>query len=253
MSDMRGAAGDGDHGGALILVLVLTGLLSALGAGLITLVSTERTIAGNVQFGTNVQYAADAMAERAIADLAQRADWTPVLSGVDRSSFVSASLAPVTSWRVRLDLLQLTADLQRQPTLGGASGANAPIWRLFAWGAMDDLIGGSGRDSQAYLVAWVADDEADQDSDPSADTNGCVQVQVEARGFGGLRKSVRLVLKRSESHSSVTEGGTATGGTADGGDTGDLARDLPEDTGALGPEVRPPGGLRLLSWRDDER
>lgn len=237
----------------MILVLVLTGLLSALGVGLATLVGTERTIVGNVLFGTSLQYAADAMAERVLADLAERADWTAVLAGIERSSFVSASLNPMTPWGQQLDLSQLTADLQRQPSPGGATSGSVPTWKLFAWGAMDDMVGGSGRDTQAYVVAWVADDESEQDGDAGTDTNGCVQVAVQAYGFAGLRKAVRLVVKRSASHTSVTGGGGAASGAAEGGDIGDLARDLPEGTGVLEPDAGPAGGLRLLSWRDDER
>lgn len=232
--------------------MVLTGLLSAVGLGLVALVSTERTIVGNVQVGMDVRYAADALAERVIAELADWPDWSPALAGLDRSTFASASLSPLTPWRQRLVLTQLTADLQRQGNLGGATGANVPVWQLFAWGSMDDLVG-EGPSTQAYVIAWVADDESEQDGDPTRDANGRVQVQVEARGLGGLRSSVHLVLKRRDADSSVTGGRASTGETSTEGDSDDLARDLRDWTSGRESVVGPTAGLRLLSWRDDER
>jgi hypothetical protein len=102
-------------------------------------------------------------------------------------------------------------------------------------------------------VAWLADDEAEADGDATRDTNGCVQVQVEARGFAGLRKSVHLVLKRSDSHSSVIDEDGAADDAVAGGESGDLARDLREETATSERDARLAGGVRLLSWRDDER
>ena len=225
-----------DEGGTLLLVLILTGLLSAVGLSLVTLVGTERTIAGNVRLTTDVQYAADALAERVLVELAARPDWSPILAGLDRSAFFSTSLDPVTPWRQRLSLVQLTTDLQRRGGLGGATGASAPVWRLFESGSMADLVGG-GPAPHAYVVAWVADDESDQDVDPTTDANGCVQVQVEARGFGGLRRSVHLVVKRQGGDSSVTGASACADDSAAEGESRDLARDLPAESGGSEPVV----------------
>lgn len=243
----QGARAASDTGGALILVLVLTSLLSALGLALITLIGTERTIAGNVQSGHSVRYAADALAERVVADLERQSDWTAVLSGAVRSAFFAGSLRPQTSWHEVLDLTRLTADLQRQTDTGRPLGPNAPRWTLFASGTFDDLVSGTGRDFPAFLLAWVADDDGDGDGNAGVETNGLLQVRIEARGFGGLRRAVHLVLKRSGADSLVTPGDAASGRASGPVLSSELARNLPDGVGDTAAARGP--GVQVLSWR----
>ena len=85
------------------------------------------------------------------------------------------------------------------------------MWRLFGYAPLDTLLdaagpgasgaagtgtgtgsgSGSGADSTLYTVAWVADDPADGDGNPSADANGRVTVRVEA--FGPFRSRQALI------------------------------------------------------------
>ena len=72
-------------------------LMSALGAALVLLTSSETLIAASYRRGVEALYAADAMAERALHDL-EPLDWGLVVSGAVRSSF--GTTTPGTTARV---------------------------------------------------------------------------------------------------------------------------------------------------------
>jgi hypothetical protein len=238
----RTSAGD-DRGSVVLLTLIVGCLLTALATSLATLASTERVISSNYQRGQQTIYAADALVEFAIGELINRGDWTPVVSGAERSAFYDGTLTPTTGWRTTVDLARLTATLQ-QHTDTSYSGVDTPRWQLFASGPLDRLAG-SNRPALAYLAAWVADDGADGDGDPAADANGLVMLRVAAFSVGGLRRSFQLVLKRPAGDSSVTspESGGEAGSEAP---QAALARFLPYSESPSASA----GGVTVLSWRE---
>jgi hypothetical protein len=179
-----------DDGSALILALMAAVLLALLGAGLVLLGSTEGAIAANFRASFEARYAAEAAAERALQDLLRVDAWSDVLSGAAPSSFVDGTLTPVLASGQPLDLAGLTTGLQRESDLVSSWGANNPQWRLFLYGPLSAVTGTGPVQSPAYLVAWVADDPAEIDGNPFADSNA--RITLIARAIG-LFQSTRLV------------------------------------------------------------
>jgi hypothetical protein len=188
----------GDRGSALILVLIASGLLAALGVGLLMLGSTDGMIATNFRTAGEALYAADAVAERAIQDLVLVANWSDSLSGTTPSTFVDGTLTPTLASNQPLDLTALTADLQRQSDASASWGPNNPRWRLFAYGPLSQINGTSLIQSSAYVVSWIADDPAETDGNPLSDTNAMVTLRARAFGLFGSTRGVDVALVRTE-------------------------------------------------------
>ena len=74
-----------EDGSALLIVLTLTLLFSALAIGMTTVVSVDGTVARRFADGVEALYAADAGLALVVAELRERPDWSPVLAGASRS------------------------------------------------------------------------------------------------------------------------------------------------------------------------
>ena len=189
-----------DAGIALLLVVISLALFLAVTAGLVLMSSMEMRMAGAERARHAVRGAAEVALERALQELAIAADLNEILAGSVRSGVAGADLAPdVGEWGV-LDLSALTDGLQRETAAANQWGADGQVWRLFGYAPLDVLLdaaglGASGADVSAgspfYTVAWVSDDPADGDGNPSADANGRVTVRAEA--FGPFRSRQALV------------------------------------------------------------
>ena len=190
----RSSSSETDTGAALIVALLLTVLMAALGLGLVELASTERLIAANFRAGQQAGYAADAAVERSLEDLRPLPDWSGVLAGSTVSSFRDATLVPTLATGRTLDILAETAVLQRVSDARHALGADDPVWRLFAYGPLDALVS-SGPPSSAYVVVWVADDRTETDGNPLADSNG-VAVLVARAWVGRAVRTVEVALAK---------------------------------------------------------
>jgi hypothetical protein len=194
---------------AIIVALMATLLMSALGAALVLTTSSEALIAANFRNAQEAVYAADAALEVSMDDLATAADWNAILDGSTQSVFVDG--AP-SGFRTLADgsLLDLTEMLNmtncRKATPCSASdltantarrpwGANNPVWRLFAYGPFSSLLPAGRIDSSYYVVVMVADDP-----DP-----GPGVLLLRAEGFGP--RGVHQVIE-----STVGRPGTASAG-----------------------------------------
>jgi Tfp pilus assembly protein PilX len=213
-----------EDGIALIVALLATLVLSALGLSLMVMASTETLIAGNYRDGVEAFYAADAGLERAIPELALVPDWSAVLSGAGvrsaaPSTFTDANQSAVLADGRTLDLVKTTNLLncphvfppaatpctaeQMDHSAGTrAWSGNNPRWRLYANGPLAAI--GAGIDSPFYVAVWVADDPAETDSDPARDGTdpsnpgtGILQVRSDAFGAGGSRRAVEATLART--------------------------------------------------------
>jgi hypothetical protein len=235
-----------ERGIALILALVLLCLVAALGAALVGLTTTERAMAGNQAGSVRARYAADALAERVVLDLASAPDWTAVLSGSSLSSFLDLAAATGTPGLDLVDVPAVTTALQGATDGASIVGADTPVWRLVAAGTLAGLTGLPRAGPPLFLAAWVADDPADADAAPAADANGIVQIRADAFGAGGLRQGVQITLRRGAVYSPETPAGAAAGGDP-AQDIGGLAPIMPDETGA---PALPAGAVRVLTWRD---
>lgn len=207
-----------ERGVALIIALMATMLLTALGMTLVLMSNTETLISSNYRNSQEALYAADAAVERVVQDLLLIPRWNDILAGDTATSptcsgispFYPKSLTPsgfidstttisVPDTNQTVNLLSATCNLQVATNGTAIWGTNNPTWRLFAWGKMRDMLPNNVIDSEMYLAVWVADDPADNDGDPSNDSNGVLTLHAEAYGPGGTRKTVEVTVAKTDS------------------------------------------------------
>jgi hypothetical protein len=191
----------GEEGTALIIALMAVMLLTALGAAVIMVTNTETRISANYKNSTEALYAADAAVERVVQDLLMVPRWNDILTGTSQSAFVDGGMGDVKTLPGggTMTLNAATAQLQADSDASAQWGANNPQWRLFAWGPISDMVPNSTIDSPMYVAVWIADDPAEADGDPTADTNGTLTLHAEALGPMGTRKVIEVTVARTSS------------------------------------------------------
>jgi hypothetical protein len=210
-----------ERGTALFIAITLVLMLVAIGAAVSVSSRTELLIAANFRQSREALYAAEGAIALAIRDLGGIADWSAVLSGAVASSFTDGAaigtrnLPGGDTVTLCCTAPSLTADVQRRAHGGRTWGADTPQWLLFAWGPAAGWLPAGRIDSPIYVAVWLADDPADNDGNPAADSNGIIELHAHALAPGGGRRVVEVTVERP-----------ATG---------------------AGPPVP---GLRIRSWRD---
>ena len=204
------------RGIALILVILVTSFLSAIGLGLALIVLMDRLATGNLRGSVAMLYAADAAIELATRDLAQIADWNLVLSGAVRSPFADGEPSgdraipgggaiDLTTETNQLNcgrdsdctLAQIEANTRQRPW-----GANNARWRLFAYGPVGNIVH-FARPAPCYLAVWFADDAREDDEDPLSDAgpqspgHGVLRVRAAAYGPLGTRRAIEAEVVRT--------------------------------------------------------
>jgi hypothetical protein len=182
-----------DNGAALLLALVATALVLALGLGLVTIASIDTAMAGGARADARSLEAADSAAERALQDLEHLDLWTLALSGASRSAFALGPTVVSVPNRGLVDLAAVTASLQEVSDTFARQGTNNPVWRLFAWGWLGEATGDSA-DGLPFAAVWVYDDLSEADNDPEADSNGRLGVHAIAFGPLGAERAVDLLV-----------------------------------------------------------
>ena len=199
----------GEQGTALVIALMAVLLLTALGAAVVMVTNTETNISANYKNSQEALYAADAAVERVVQDLLMVPRWNDILDGTSQSAFVdgSAATAKTLPGGGTLTLCAAapcavntaTGQLQADSDLSATWGANNPQWRLFAWGPINEMLPGNAIDSPMYVAVWIADDPAEGDGNPAADTNGTLTLHAEAFGPSGTRKVIEVTVARTSS------------------------------------------------------
>lgn len=198
------------EGSALIIALMAMMLLTALGAAVVMVSTSETRIAGNYRDSQEALYAADAAVERVVQDLLLVPRWNDILGGTTQSSFASGSSTSAitlpTGGTVTLCCGANTATGQLQGDTDSLNlwGPNNPQWKLFAWGPLSDMLPNFQIDSPMFVAVWVADDPADGtggivDGNPLADVNGTLTLHAEALGPSGTRKVIEVTVARTSS------------------------------------------------------
>jgi hypothetical protein len=205
------------RGIALILAILVTSFLTAIGLGLALIVMMDRLATGNLRGSVAMLYAADAALELAARDLSQLDDWSLALSGQSRSAFADgepSGVRPVPGGT--LDLTEATNRLNcgraascTEAEMNANSrerpwGPNNPRWRLYAYGPLGNLGNNVqfARPADCYLAVWVGDDALEQDSDPLSDApeeepgHGVLRIRAEAYGVAGGRRALEAELAR---------------------------------------------------------
>jgi hypothetical protein len=204
------------RGIALLLVVLVTSFLAAIGLGLALIVIMDRLATGNLRGSVAMLYAADAAIELAARDLAMLDDWSLALAGASRSNFVDGPEGGlrtipgggVVDLTAATNLLncgkdtpctaaQMDANTKERPW-----GANNARWQLYAYGPFAG-IAQLARPAPCYLAVWVADDSREEDADPLTDGeaegtpgHGVVRLRAEAYGPMGGRRAIEAELVR---------------------------------------------------------
>ena len=205
-----------ERGLALLVVLMATTLLLALGGGLVALTTTEARIAATFRDGLAALYGCDAAIARALRDLAASGDWSAVLDGSDTSSFVDGPGGGVRigAGGVPIDLDEATnlercamrtctvADMNAV-TIERPWGQNNPRWQLYGYGPLSSLVPAGTDHAGVYVVLWVGDDALEVDGDPTRDAaNGApghdvLTLRVAAYAQHGARRQVEATVSRT--------------------------------------------------------
>jgi PilX N-terminal len=207
-----------ERGAALVTALMALLLLTALGFALVLSTSTETMIAGNFRGGQEALYAADAGVERVMDDLLTVPDWNNILKGNVRSAFVdgSPSGARTLADGSTIDLTQATnmANCGKISTCSISEmnlltedrpwAANNPRWNLYAYGPLNTIVPTGTVNSQTYIIVWVADDQSENDNDPTTDGNaqtnpgsGVLAMRAEAFAAGGVHKVIEVTVAKT--------------------------------------------------------
>jgi hypothetical protein len=138
--------------------------------------------------------AADTGLELALADLSGPG-WTGRLDAGPASFFEGTASPTLNGWGT-LDIVSRTRDLQRTLDARNPWADNGP--RLIARGGafVDEVVGGPSSAFRVYLMTWVADDPADGDADPARDSNGVIDVRVEAYASPASRIVLLATVRR---------------------------------------------------------
>jgi hypothetical protein len=207
-----------EQGVALVIVLLMAVLLSALGLALALLTTTDRSIAAGYGWSAETFYAADAGIARTLEELAAVAAWNDVLGGRVASAFSDGAAGPrVLATGLTLDLNEETDRLNcghracsgddlTRITTERPWGVNNPVWQLYAHEPMATMVSPGTVDSTAYVAVWVSDDPLETDGDPLVDGNevaginpgrGILQLRAHAYGPAGATRIIEVTVRRA--------------------------------------------------------
>ena len=207
-----------DRGAALVVALLVTTLMAAIGMALVLTTTVEVAISGRYGARQEAMYAAEAALERALGDLLAAADWNGILQGTQRSSFTdgAASGTRMLADGARLDLSAMlnvancgrattctTSDMDAA-TADRPWGANNPRWTLYAHGPLSAMLPPESIAAPIYVVVLVGDDSLENDNNPIADGSdaenpgsGLVSLRAEAFGAGGTHAAIEVTVSRA--------------------------------------------------------
>lgn len=206
-----------ERGISLLIALMSTLLLTALGLGLVMITITETMISANYRDGGETLYAADAGVERVMQELLTIPDWNQILSGALQSSFIDGApsgtrtlgdgqvidLTAATNIRnCGKTTTCSTADVQAW-SLERPWAFNNPQWQLFAYSPLTDIIDTGTIASPIYVAVWVGDDPAETDNNPLIDGGnepgrGTIMLMAEAFGPNGTRTVIEVTVRRTD-------------------------------------------------------
>ena len=189
-----------ERGVALLIVLLSTFLLTALALSLILVSSSETLISANYRNAHEALYGADAAIDLVIQDLLTVPQWNDVIrsGGNVQSSFIGASTSHTLPDGTMIDVTKECAKVQYDTDQANIWGTNNPVWQVYAYGPLTDLLP-NGVNSPVYVIVLVGDDPSESDGNPQVDTNGVLTLHAEAWGAGGSHKVIETTVSRTSS------------------------------------------------------
>ncbi|MGH9309423.1 MAG: hypothetical protein ACRD1U_08625 [Vicinamibacterales bacterium] len=191
----------GQAGSAVLTVILVMVLFSAVAITAAVVVRVEILVADHYKDSVAALFAADAGLDAAVAELRTLPDWTIVVSGMRQSAHAQGPFAGRKavpgggSVLVCCGTDSASARLATDTALSPLPARRAVQWRPFLWTAIDAL---APRDpaSRYFVVVWVANDEGDRAGGASNDTNETVLIRSEAIEPRGARRIVEALLGR---------------------------------------------------------
>jgi len=205
----------GENGVAMLIAVIALLLMSALGAALLLISSSETIIAGYFRDSIEAQYGAGAMMAFAEDEIGGLDDWASPIAGSARSARgdggpVGRRTLPDGS---TIDLAEAVnlANCQKMSACSDADlnavtadrpwGSNNPRWRAYAYGPLNSLLSaGSPIDSPCYVLLLVADDPTGTHAAPPAGGGSRwegITLRSEAFGRHGAHKVIEVVAGRT--------------------------------------------------------
>lgn len=193
-----------ERGSALLPVMLLMFLFSAIAFGTSIVVRTETMVSARFRRATEALYAAEAGLAAAISELREQPSWTPVLDGTVTSLFSvgsfqgSARVPGGGSVMLCCGAGSVADRVANESRLSAVPARRVLEWQPFLWSPLDTLAG-DATPSGFLIVVFVADDEEDDgDVDPRRDVNGIVTVRAEAVESGDVHRTVEALVRRRD-------------------------------------------------------
>jgi hypothetical protein len=222
-----------ERGVALVVALMVMTMMMALGTALILTTATDSKIARNFNVTSEATYAAEAVLERALDDIAGVRDWNEVLNGTAQSSFVEGMPVGIRTLAdgSAIDFAQVvnvancekptpcSDDDMNRVTNERPWGLDNPRWKPFAWGPLNTLTLTRSVNSPFYVMLMAGDDASECDNDPLVDGGpavppcggaaafnpgvGVLSLRAEAFGPFGAHKTIEATIARSVGNTGV--------------------------------------------------
>ncbi len=206
-----------EGGFVLLVVLLVLVLISAFVTALVSVTASETLIAANFRQSQEAVHAAEAGAERALADLAAATDWDQVLGGAVQSTFADGmpfgTHGTLGAPLVDLSEVENIANCRKPTACSGAEmdlstverpwGSNNPRWQLYGYGKLENVLSGVVIDSPYYVIVLVGDDPSENDGNPLLDArpenpgSGILVLRAEAFGPRATHKILELTISRT--------------------------------------------------------
>jgi hypothetical protein len=192
--------GTDGRGFAILPVLLVMLLVSAIAITAAAVVHVEVLIAGQHRRAAEALAAAEAGVELAVADLRPVADWSAFVSGAARSARSAGAFGGMRRVAGGEILLccgrgSLAERLESDMALSPLPARRALRWRPYLWTSLQ-AVAARVPPSPVFLVVWTANDEADAAGGDLVDTNDAILVRAEAVEPGGPRRIVEALVGR---------------------------------------------------------
>lgn len=192
----------GQGGSALLPVMLLMLLFSAIAIGAAAVVRVEVLVADRFRRSAEARYAAEAALGAALAELRRSPDWAPVTAGIQTSVLSQGAFAGYQSVPAG-GAVHLCCEPDsvfgrlEQETRAGSPFRQALVWRPFLWTSFRALTGSTASD-RLYLVVFTAAtgrEVAGASGDGVGEDDSLV-IRAEAVDPAGLRRVVESLVGR---------------------------------------------------------
>ena len=190
-----------EAGSALLPVLLLMFLFTAIALGAAAVVRIEVIVAERYRQSAEAMHAADGAIDVAVSELRNIAEWTPVLNGARRSVHSQGGFGGLRtvpgggSISLCCAADSVSGRLAAETALSASPARRLVAWQPFLWATFDSLVP-RNPPSRLFVVVFVGEDEEEVGLDGNRDANETVLVRAEAVDPGGIRRVIEALVAR---------------------------------------------------------